>query len=160
MREDRGGAKCAARENQEAQPKRTEATGIRDFQAIVADTITNEYPRLRGIHATTSLATSNNSKIIIIGGKDGLPVILNTADAPAGTTTETAPTGATSSETDTRSAPPSNNVPPPASTAPSPSLPYKAPTTFGSAITESLRKPVQKDAEAPQKEPGPGPVRD
>lgn len=149
-----------AREDKEAQRKRIEAAGIRDFQAIVADTITNEYLRLRGIDATTSLATSNNSKIIIIGGKDGLPVILNTADAPTGTATETTPTGATNSETDTRSAPPSTNVPPPASMAPSPSLPYKAPTTFSSAIAEQPRKPVQSDAEAPKKEPGPGPVRD
>jgi prohibitin 2 len=72
-----------AREDKEAARKRIEAAGVRDFQAIVADTITDEYLRLRGIDATTSLATSNNSKIIIIGGKDGLPVILNTADAPA-----------------------------------------------------------------------------
>lgn len=71
-----------AREDKEAQRKRIEAAGVRDFQAIVADTITDEYLRLRGIDATTSLATSHNSKIIIIGGKDGLPVILNTADAP------------------------------------------------------------------------------
>lgn len=149
-----------AREDKEAQRKRIEAAGIRDFQAIVADTITNEYLRLRGIDATTSLATSNNSKIIIIGGKDGLPVILNTADAPTGTTTETTPTGATNTETDTRTAPPSTNVPPPASMAPSPSLPYKAPTTFSSATTEQPRKPVQPDAETPKKEPGPGPVRD
>jgi regulator of protease activity HflC (stomatin/prohibitin superfamily) len=149
-----------AREDKEAQRKRIEAAGIRDFQAIVADTITNEYLRLRGIDATTSLATSNNSKIIIIGGKDGLPVILNTADAPAGTGTETTPISATGSETDTRSAPPTTNVPPPASMAPSPSLPYKAPTTYSSATTEQPRKPVQRDAEAPQKEAGPGPVRD
>lgn len=149
-----------AREDKEAQRKRIEAAGIRDFQAIVADTITNEYLRLRGIDATTSLATSNNSKIIIIGGKDGLPVILNTADAPAGTTTETAPTGATNSETDTRSAPPATNVPPPASMAPSPPLPYKAPTTFGSAKAAQPREGVVPDAEAPQQEPGPKPVRD
>lgn len=73
-----------AREQKERQRKRIEAEGVRDFQAIVADTITDEYLRLRGIEATSALATSNNSKIIIIGGKDGLPVILNTADAPGG----------------------------------------------------------------------------
>jgi regulator of protease activity HflC (stomatin/prohibitin superfamily) len=69
-----------AREAKERDRKRIEAEGVRDFQAIVARTITNEYLRLRGIEATTALATSNNSKIIVIGGKDGLPVILNTAD--------------------------------------------------------------------------------
>ncbi len=71
-----------AREEKERERKRIEAEGVRDFQSIVARTITNEYLRLRGIDATTALATSNNSKIIIIGGKDGLPVILNTADTP------------------------------------------------------------------------------
>ncbi len=70
------------REEKERDRKRIEAEGVRDFQSIVARTITNEYLRLRGIEATSALATSNNSKIIIIGGKDGLPVILNTADTP------------------------------------------------------------------------------
>lgn len=72
-----------AREEKERDRKRIEAEGVRDFQAIVARTITNEYLRLRGIEATSALAASNNSKIIIIGGKDGLPVILNTADMPS-----------------------------------------------------------------------------
>lgn len=70
------------REEKERDRKRIEAEGVRDFQSIVARTITNEYLRLRGIEATSALAASNNSKIIIIGGKDGLPVILNTADTP------------------------------------------------------------------------------
>lgn len=72
-----------AREEKEKQRKKIEAEGIREFQDIVAKTITEEYLRLRGIEATMTLATSKNSKTIIIGGKDGLPVILNTADAPA-----------------------------------------------------------------------------
>ena len=71
-----------AREEKEKQRKKIEAEGIREFQDIVAKTITEEYLRLRGIEATMSLATSRNSKTIIIGGRDGLPVILNTADAP------------------------------------------------------------------------------
>jgi len=71
-----------AREEKEKQRKKIEAEGIREFQDIVAKTITEEYLRLRGIEATMTLATSKNSKTIIIGGKDGLPVILNTADAP------------------------------------------------------------------------------
>jgi regulator of protease activity HflC (stomatin/prohibitin superfamily) len=72
-----------AREEKEKQRKKIEAEGIREFQDIVAKTITEEYLRLRGIEATMSLATSKNSKTIIIGGKDGLPVILNTADSPS-----------------------------------------------------------------------------
>lgn len=70
-----------AREQKEKERKKIEAEGIREFQDIVAKTITEEYLRLRGIEATMSLATSNNSKTIIIGGKDGLPVILNTGDS-------------------------------------------------------------------------------
>lgn len=69
-----------AREAKEAQRKRIEAEGIRDFQSTVAGTITPEYLRLRGIDATSALANSPNSKTVIIGGRDGLPVILNTAD--------------------------------------------------------------------------------
>jgi prohibitin 2 len=71
------------REVKEAQRKRTEAEGIRDFQAIVAGTVTPEYLRLRGIEATKSLAESPNSKTVIIGGKDGLPLILNTGEMPS-----------------------------------------------------------------------------
>ncbi|WP_085584698.1 prohibitin family protein [Thalassospira mesophila] len=70
-----------AREEKEKQRKKIEAEGIREFQDIVAKTITPEYLRLRGIEATMALATSKNSKTIIIGGRDGLPVILNTADS-------------------------------------------------------------------------------
>lgn len=72
-----------AREVKEKQRKKIEAEGIREFQDIVAKTITEEYLRLRGIEATMSLATSKNSKTIIIGGKDGLPVILNTGETGA-----------------------------------------------------------------------------
>lgn len=68
------------REKKERDRKRIEAEGIRDFQDVVARTITPEYLRLRGIDATNALATSNNSKMVIIGGKDGLPIILNTGD--------------------------------------------------------------------------------
>lgn len=76
------------REKKERERKKIEAEGVREFQDIVSHTITNEYLRLRGIEATMALATSNNSKMIIIGGKDGLPVILNTGEA-----TEPAPPG-------------------------------------------------------------------
>lgn len=69
-----------AREAKERDRKRIEAEGIRDFQDIVARNITPEYLRLRGIEATRAFATSTNAKTIIIGGRDGLPVILNTGD--------------------------------------------------------------------------------
>jgi prohibitin 2 len=69
-----------AREAKERDRKRIEAEGIRDFQEIVAHNITPEYLRLRGVEATRAFANSTNAKTIIIGGRDGLPVILNTGD--------------------------------------------------------------------------------
>jgi hypothetical protein len=36
--------------------------------------------KLRGIEATRQLANSSNTKIVVIGGKDGLPIILNDKD--------------------------------------------------------------------------------
>ena len=80
-----------ARESKERERKRIEAEGIRDFQDVVARTITPEYLRLRGIEATMALATSTNSKTLIIGGKDGLPVILNTGPDTPSTVKENTP---------------------------------------------------------------------
>ncbi|GAB6041493.1 prohibitin family protein [Endothiovibrio diazotrophicus] len=65
-------------EEKERQRKRIEAEGIRSFQEIVAPGITDSYLRWRGIEATLQLAQSNNAKVIMVGGADGLPVILNT----------------------------------------------------------------------------------
>jgi prohibitin 2 len=39
--------------------------------------------RQKGIEPTRALAESPNSKIVIVGGRDGLPLILNTG--PGGT---------------------------------------------------------------------------
>lgn len=65
-------------ERLEAERKRIEASGIRDFQNIVSEGLTENYLRFRGIEATLKLAESNNSKIVVIGGgKDGLPIILD-----------------------------------------------------------------------------------
>jgi prohibitin 1 len=67
------------KEKQEADRKRIEAKGIADFQAIVAAGISDQLLRWKGIEATEKLATSQNTKVIIVGsGKDGLPVILDT----------------------------------------------------------------------------------
>lgn len=67
-----------AKERQEAERKRIEAQGIQDFQKIVSQGISDQLLRWKGIEATSHLAESNNTKIIIVGGKDGLPIILNT----------------------------------------------------------------------------------
>jgi regulator of protease activity HflC (stomatin/prohibitin superfamily) len=66
------------KEKQEAERKRIEAQGIQDFQRIVSQGISDQLLRWKGIEATSRLAESNNTKVIIVGGKDGLPVILNT----------------------------------------------------------------------------------
>lgn len=73
-------------ERREAQRKKIEATGISDFQKAVTPGITQQYLQWRGIEATLELAKSNNAKLVIVGGRDGLPIILNTPDianAPA-----------------------------------------------------------------------------
>ncbi len=67
-----------AKERQEAERKRIEAQGIQDFQKIVSQGLTDQLLRWKGIEATRLLAESKNSKTIIVGGKDGLPLILNT----------------------------------------------------------------------------------
>ncbi|MFA8344155.1 MAG: prohibitin family protein [Rhodothermaceae bacterium] len=65
------------KEKQEAERKKIEARGIADFQKIVAQGISNQYLKWKGIEATEKLASSPNSKVIVIGsGKDGLPIIL------------------------------------------------------------------------------------
>ncbi|MGE5315219.1 MAG: prohibitin family protein [Acidobacteriota bacterium] len=67
------------KEKQEADRKRIEAQGISDFQKIVVQGISDQLLRWKGIEATEKLASSPNSKIVVIGaGKDGLPLILDT----------------------------------------------------------------------------------
>ena len=65
------------RENQEADRKRIEAKGIADFQEIVSKGISEQLLKWKGIEATEKLASSQNTKVVIIGSpKDGLPIIL------------------------------------------------------------------------------------
>jgi regulator of protease activity HflC (stomatin/prohibitin superfamily) len=83
------------REKRESERKKIEAEGIRDFQQIVSQGISESYLRWRGIEATLQLSQSTNSKVVIIGsGKDGLPIILGNVDTPAPTSAgSTPPTG-------------------------------------------------------------------
>ena len=63
--------------SKEAERKKIEAEGIRDFQNIVTQSITEELLQWKGIEATTILAESNNTKVVVIGsGESGLPLIL------------------------------------------------------------------------------------
>lgn len=96
------------REGRESERKRIEAAGIRDFQQIVSQGISDSYLRWRGIEATLQLAQSGNAKTVIIGSnKDGLPIILGNADAAAASP---APSGGGAS--------PARMTTPPSTTAP------------------------------------------
>jgi len=65
------------KETQEAQRKRIEAQGVRDFQQIVAQGITPSLLEWKGIEATETLAKSANTKVVVVGNpKNGLPLIL------------------------------------------------------------------------------------
>ena len=71
------------RERRESERKKIEAEGIREFQQIVSQGISDSYLRWRGIEATLQLSQSTNSKVVIIGSaKDGLPLILGNMDTP------------------------------------------------------------------------------
>jgi regulator of protease activity HflC (stomatin/prohibitin superfamily) len=64
------------RESQEAERKRIEAKGISDYNAEVSKNLNDAILKLRGIEATRELAKSENAKVVIVGGKDGMPLIL------------------------------------------------------------------------------------
>jgi len=65
------------KEKQEAERKRIEAQGIRDFQQTVSQGISQQLLEWKGIEATEKLASSSNAKVVIIGNtKNGLPLIM------------------------------------------------------------------------------------
>lgn len=67
---------------QEAKRKVLESEGIRLYQQAVNEGMTDNYLKFEGIKATKELAKSSNAKLVIVGGKDGLPLILN-PDGPS-----------------------------------------------------------------------------
>lgn len=72
-------------ERHEVTRKQIEAQGVRDFQAIISAGLTNQFLRYKGIEATLELAKSPNSKIIVMdGGPNGLPLVLNAEGMPMG----------------------------------------------------------------------------
>jgi len=73
---DRQYVSILGQERQEAERKRIEAQGIKDFQSIVNNSITPQYLSWKGIDATLKLAESPNAKVVIVGGQGGLPIIL------------------------------------------------------------------------------------
>lgn len=118
------------RETKESQRKQIEANGIAAFQRTVAGGISESYLRWRGIDATLELAKSKNSKVVVIGsGKDGLPLILNTADMAAPPSAQ----------------PPTTPAPPP------PPSPDKTPST--DAPAPPSKPPANSSASPPDKKP-------
>lgn len=72
------------REAKESIRRAIEAEGIKKFQQVVSELITPDLLTWKGIEATEELARSNNAKMVVIGGgKNGLPIILNTGDSPS-----------------------------------------------------------------------------
>lgn len=66
------------KEKSEADRKRIAAEGEATANKIVNSSLTPALLKMRGIEATQELAQSPNAKIVVVGGgKDGLPLILN-----------------------------------------------------------------------------------
>lgn len=127
------------REKRESERKKVEAEGIREFQQIVSQGISDSYLRWRGIEATLQLSQSTNSKVVVIGsGKDGLPIILGNVDGPL-------PNSGGASPNDGDAAP--KEAPKERSRAPGPTIPLEQTPAAG------LTKPAEKPAPAAQQEP-------
>ncbi len=63
---------------QEIDRKKKEALGIKQYQNIIAESLSPELLQWKGIMATLELAQSPNTKVIIVGGgENGLPIIFN-----------------------------------------------------------------------------------
>lgn len=65
------------KERQEADRKRVEAQGIADYQKIISTGLTQQQLEYQAILAQKEIATSQNAKVIIIGGGKGNPIMLS-----------------------------------------------------------------------------------
>lgn len=65
------------KERQEAERKRVEASGIADFQRIVTQGISEPLLKWKAIEVAHELSKSPNTKIVVLGDKSGLPIILS-----------------------------------------------------------------------------------
>jgi|EndMetStandDraft_8_1072994.scaffolds.fasta_scaffold11595_3 regulator of protease activity HflC (stomatin/prohibitin superfamily) len=134
------------RERRESERKKIEAEGIRDFQQIVSQGISDSYLRWRGIEATLQLSQSTNSKVVIIGNaKDGLPIILGNMDGTpsqqaSGTPpTETDKTGKDTSTTAAGPSVPLEKTPAAGLSAPSEKMPAARPDASSAATPSESR---------------------
>lgn len=64
------------KEKQEAERKRVEAQGIADYQKILSTGLSDKQLQYEAIKAQKEIATSPNTKVIILGGKGNTPLIL------------------------------------------------------------------------------------
>ncbi len=60
----------------EAEKQRIEAQGKADANRILSASLTDKILQDKGIEATLKLSQSPNSKVVVVGGTDGLPLIL------------------------------------------------------------------------------------
>ncbi len=65
------------KERQEADRKRVEAQGIADYQKIISTGLTAQQLEYQAILAQKEIALSPNTKVIIIGGNKGNPIMLS-----------------------------------------------------------------------------------
>jgi regulator of protease activity HflC (stomatin/prohibitin superfamily) len=65
------------KERQEADRKRVEAQGIADYQKILSTGLTAQQLEYQAILAQKEIALSPNTKVIIIGGNKGNPIMLS-----------------------------------------------------------------------------------
>ncbi|HEY1108838.1 MAG TPA: prohibitin family protein [Opitutaceae bacterium] len=72
------------REKQEAERKIIEGGGVARFNELVRPGLGEDILRYKGIEATLKLSESANAKVVVIGDKNGLPLILDTSIAPGG----------------------------------------------------------------------------
>ena len=143
------------REKRESERKKIEAEGIREFQTIVSQGISDSYLRWRGIEATLQLAQSTNSKVVIIGSaKDGLPLILGNMDTPpAQSTSLPAPhDGGTPSRETTAAvaAVPLEKTPAAALTKPTEKMPAADSSAGASTASAGSPKPAAAAPEPPR----------
>lgn len=143
----------------EAERKRIEAEGIRDFQKIVTPGISPNFLRWKGIEATLDLSKSANAKVIVIGAQNGLPLILDTSSALSSPTPTQVPLLPQPSPSPYQE-PPVEKTNPSAVTNPGSLVPVPVATPAASSSTPepspmgSPIPPVTRETPAPQSTPG------
>ncbi|KPA11415.1 membrane protease subunit stomatin/prohibitin-like protein [Candidatus Magnetomorum sp. HK-1] len=69
------------KEEEEAKRKKVEALGIKTKNLVIMESLKEkQILQWEGIQAFKKLAESNNAKVLIVGDKDGLPVMFNSSD--------------------------------------------------------------------------------